>query len=82
MHGKATIKKSLKYKCALAWNIQEISDVQECTQWKSLKYRNIIFTGNCVIGIVVTPAMACLLRLTVWPASSCNCICLYLAKRI
>jgi len=32
--------------CAFAWNIEEVSDVEECTQWKTLKCRNISFTDN------------------------------------
>jgi len=33
------IKVCLKYKCAFAWNVQEVSDVEECTQPKTLKVR-------------------------------------------
>ena len=76
------IKICLKHKCAFAWNIEEVSEVEESTQWETLKYLNIIFTGNCAMGIVVTPAMACLLPLPVWPASSYNFICLDLPRRI
>jgi hypothetical protein len=49
------IRLCLKYKCVFAWNIQDVSDVEECKQWKALKYLNIIFDVVLTVHLARKP---------------------------